>query len=184
MAPQAMSDERLIALYGGIRDVPDFPEPGIVFKDITPLLLDHQLFRQATDAMISLVRDDPPDKVMVIESRGFLFGAPLAHDLDAGLVLARKKGKLPWKTHTIEYALEYGTDTIEIHQDAIQDGDRVLVVDDVLATGGTAAAAVGVVGYSGGIATGVLVLIELSDLDGQAKLDGVPVHSVLKYPHE
>ncbi len=182
MTHEAISDETLSALYGGIRDVPDFPEPGIVFKDITPLLLDHRLFRQATDAMISLVQDDPPDKVMVIESRGFLFGAPLAHDLDAGLVLARKKGKLPWKTHAIEYALEYGTDTIEIHQDAIHEGERVLIVDDLLATGGTAAAAVGAVGHSGGIVTGVLVLIELSDLGGQTKLDGVPVHSVLRYP--
>ncbi len=182
MTPQAISDQTLIALYSGIRDVPDFPEPGIVFKDITPLLLDHQLFRQATDAMISLVQDDPPDKLMAIESRGFLFGAPLAHDLDAGLVLARKKGKLPWKTHSIEYSLEYGTDTIEIHQDAIHEGERVLIVDDLLATGGTAAAAVGAVSHSGGIATGVLVLIELSDLGGQTKLGGVPVHSVLRYP--
>ena len=182
MTKPAISQETLSALYDGIRDVPDFPEPGIVFKDITPLLLDHRLFRQATDGMIAMVQESPPDKVMVIESRGFLFGAPLAHDLDAGLVLARKKGKLPWKTHAIEYSLEYGTDTIEIHQDAIQEGERVLIVDDVLATGGTASAAVGAVEHCGGIAAGVLVLIELFDLGGQGKLNGVPVHSVLRYP--
>ncbi len=184
MAPQAISHDTLNALYGGIRDVPDFPEAGILFRDITPLLLDAKLFRQATEAMISLVRHDPPDKVMVIESRGFLFGAPLAHDLDGGLVLARKKGKLPWKTHQVEYELEYGTDTIEIHQDSIDAGERVLIVDDVLATGGTAAAAVRVVEQAGGIAAAVLVLIELSDLDGRAKIGPVEVHSVLQYPRD
>ncbi|MCH7874008.1 MAG: adenine phosphoribosyltransferase [Gemmatimonadetes bacterium] len=170
------------SLYAGIRDVPDFPRPGILFKDITPLLLDPTLFRRATQLLLEPVRSQQIDKIVAIESRGFIFGAPLAMELGAGLVPARKKGKLPWKTHQVEYALEYGTDTIEIHRDAIRRGERVLIVDDLLATGGTASATVQAVERAGGVIVGVSVLIELKDLDGRSKLDGTEIHTVLSYP--
>jgi adenine phosphoribosyltransferase len=168
-------------LYSAIRDVPDFPTPGILYRDITPMLLDPDLFRVSVDALVAGV-PGPVDRILAIESRGFLFGAALALELGAGLVPARKKGKLPWKTHSVEYTLEYGTDAIEIHQDAIEDGQRVLVVDDVLATGGTAAAAVEVVRRTGAEAVGISVLIELAALEGAARVSPIPVHSVLQYP--
>ncbi len=177
-----MNDSTLRDLYAGIRDVPDFPSPGILFRDITPLLLDPRLFRQAVQLILEPVRSEQIDKILAIESRGFIFGAPLAIEIGAGLVLARKKGKLPRKTHQVEYTLEYGTDAIEIHQDAIHEGEKILIVDDLLATGGTAGAAVRAVGRAGGLVVGVSVLIELSDLDGRAKLDGAPFHAVLTYP--
>ncbi len=170
------------SLYAGIRDVPDFPRPGILFKDITPLLLDPTLFRRAMQLLLEPVRSQQIDKIVAIESRGFIFGAPLAMELGAGLVPARKKGKLPWKTHQVEYALEYGTDTIEIPRDAIRRGERVLIVDDLLATGGTASATVQAVERAGGLIVGVSVLIELKDLDGRSRLDGTEFHTVLSYP--
>ena len=170
------------SLYAGIRDIPDFPKPGILFKDITPLLLDPTLFRRATQLLLEPVCSQQIDKIVAIESRGFIFGAPLAVELGAGLVPARKKGKLPCETHQVEYALEYGTDTIEIHRDAIRRGERVLIVDDLLATGGTARATVQAVERAGGLVVGVSVLIELKDLDGRWRIDGTDLHAVLSYP--
>jgi adenine phosphoribosyltransferase len=168
-------------LYDAIRDVPDFPTPGILFRDITPLLLVPELLRRAVEAMHTGVTGDV-DRVLAIESRGFLFGALLAQKLGAGLVPARKKGKLPWKTHTAEYVLEYGTDAIEIHQDALEPGHRVLIVDDLLATGGTVAAAAQVVRQAGAEPVGANVLIELTELAGRAAVSPLAVHSVLSYP--
>lgn len=173
--------DTLTGLYAAVRDVPDFPEPGILFRDITPLLLDARRFRQAIDLMLEPVKDLGIDKIIAVESRGFILAAPMALTLEAGLVPARKVGKLPWKTRRVEYALEYGTDAIEIHEDAIHSGARVLIVDDVLATGGTAAAAARVARDSGGDVVGVSLLIELSDLKGREKLGGIPVSSVLTY---
>ncbi len=135
-----MRPDTLSRLYDAIRDVPDFPEPGIVFKDISPLLLNPELLALTIKALAHPFEDLKVDRVLGIESRGFIFGAPLAMTLGAGFVLARKAGKLPCKTRRVEYALEYGTDAIEVHTDAFESGDRVLVVDDLLATGGTASA--------------------------------------------
>lgn len=177
-----MPENILPRLYGAIRDVPDFPKPGIVFRDITPLLLDPVLFRHAIARMIDPVRRAGVNKVLAIESRGFILGAPVGVELDAGLVPARKVGKLPGQTRRVEYALEYGTDAIEIHVDAIHPGDRVLVVDDVIATGGTAEAAVRAVTEARAELVGVSVLIELADLNGRAKLEGTKMWTVLRYP--
>ncbi len=168
-------------LYGAVRDVPDFPEKGIVFKDITPLLLDPELLDAAVGEICSAFQDENVEKVMAIESRGFIFGAPVAMRLGAGLVLARKAGKLPWKRHRVEYALEYGTDVIEVHVDSISEGERVLVVDDVLATGGTAQAAGRVVEQAGGKLVGMAFLLELGFLSGRDKLGGADVRALLSY---
>jgi adenine phosphoribosyltransferase len=177
-----MPSEALKRLYDSIRDVPDFPEPGIVFKDITPLLLDPELLELAIESMAERVREIEIDRVVGIESRGFIFGAPLAMKLGAGLVLARKAGKLPWKTRRVEYALEYGTDVIEVHTDSIGAGQRVLVVDDLLATGGTASAVARIVSDAGAELVGFSFLIELAFLNGRDKLLDSPVFSLLKYP--
>lgn len=174
-------NQQIQRLLETIRDVPDFPKPGIVFKDITPLLADPETFGLAIDQMVEAYRDHDVDKILAIESRGFLFGAPLATALGAGLVPARKQGKLPWQRHRVEYALEYGTDAIEIHRDAIAAGERVLIVDDVLATGGTARAAADIVTQSEGDLVGMVFLIELAFLNGRTKLDGIPVWSLLTY---
>jgi len=167
--------------YGAIRDVPDFPEKGIVFKDITPLLLDPRLLDAAVQQICDEFQSADVEKVMAIESRGFIFGAPVALRLGAGLVLARKAGKLPWKRHRVEYALEYGTDVIEVHVDSIAKGERVLVVDDVLATGGTAEAAGRVVEQAGGQLVGMAFLLELDFLHGRQKLEGIDVRALLSY---
>jgi adenine phosphoribosyltransferase len=164
-----------------IRDVKDFPKPGIVFKDVTPVLLDARLFGQAVDLMASPYRDASISRVVSIESRGFLFGAPIALALGAGLVPIRKRGKLPAAKQRIEYALEYGTDTLEMHHDAIQAADRVLVVDDVLATGGTANAAAQLVGDTGALVVGFSFLIELDFLKGRERLRGRRVEALLHY---
>lgn len=181
MATSQDPAKSLTSLYAAIRDVPDFPEPGILFRDITPLLLDGPLFRQAVELMLNPVRGLQVSKIVAVESRGFLLAAPMALELQAGLVPARKVGKLPWKTRRMEYQLEYGTDSIEIHEDAIAQGDRVLVVDDLLATGGTAQAAAQVARDSGGEVVGVDLLIELAGLKGRDKLDGIPIWTVLTY---
>ncbi|MCH7683348.1 MAG: adenine phosphoribosyltransferase [Gemmatimonadetes bacterium] len=176
-----MSKKLREKFYGAIRDVPDFPEKGIVFKDITPLLLDPKLLDAAVQQICDEFQSADVEKVMAIESRGFIFGAPVALRLGAGLVLARKAGKLPWKRHRVEYALEYGTDVIEVHVDSIAKGERVLVVDDVLATGGTAEAAGRVVEQAGGQLVGMAFLLELDFLHGRQKLEGIDVRALLSY---
>jgi len=169
------------ALARHVRDVPDFPRPGVVFKDVTPLLLDHVAFSSAVDAIVMHFGRGTVDKVVGIEARGFILAAPVAYHFGAGFVPARKAGKLPDGTVSIGYELEYGQETLEIHADAIDEGDRVLVVDDVLATGGTAAATVELVQRLGGRVVGLGFLIELSFLDGASRLDGHDLVSLLTY---
>jgi len=164
-----------------IRDVKDFPKPGIVFKDVTPLLLDPKLLEAVIAAMAEPYRSARINRVVSIESRGFLFGAPIALELGAGLVPIRKPGKLPAATQRVEYALEYGTDALEMHHDAVQSGDRVLVVDDVLATGGTANAAAQLVGGTGASVVGFSFLIELDFLKGRQRIQGRHVEALLHY---
>jgi len=164
-----------------IRDVKNFPKPGIVFKDVTPVLLEPKLFQAAVQAMAEPYRSARISRVVSIESRGFLFGAPIALELGAGLVPIRKPGKLPAATQRVEYALEYGTDALEMHHDAVQAGDRVLVVDDVLATGGTANAAAQLVGGTGASVAGFSFLIELGFLNGRQRLQGRHVEALLHY---
>ena len=161
-----------------IRDVPNFPKPGIVFKDITPLLADPAAFSLAIEFLAQPFRHQHIDVVAGPESRGFIFAAPLVEKLGAGLVLARKKGKLPFATVAVDYSLEYGAETLELHTDAIDAGDRVLVVDDLLATGGTAHATISLVRKAGGVVVGTAFLVELAFLDGRARVD-VPVRSLL-----
>jgi adenine phosphoribosyltransferase len=163
-----------------IRNVPDFPIKGIQFKDITTLLKQPGVFSAAVDAMLSPFTDEKLQKIVGIESRGFIFGAALAYKLDIGFVPVRKPGKLPAKTHAEEYELEYGTDSLEIHTDAIEKDENVLVVDDLLATGGTAAAACRLVEKLGGKVVGVSFLIELEALNGRDKLKPYRLHSVMK----
>jgi adenine phosphoribosyltransferase len=164
-----------------IRDVPDFPKPGIVFKDITPVLLDASLFRDATDAMAAPFAGDAISHVVAIESRGFILGAPVAQSLGAAFVPFRKPGKLPHLVERIEYALEYGVDALECHRDALGEGQRVLVVDDVLATGGTAAAACALVESLGASVQGCSFLVELSFLEGRRRLDERRVERIVQY---
>jgi adenine phosphoribosyltransferase len=169
------------ALRRKIRDIPDFPRPGILFRDVTPLFLDAAALRAAIDAMAAPFRDAGVDRVLGIESRGFLIGPAVALQLGAGFGLVRKKGKLPYTTHSAEYSLEYGSDVVEMHVDAVEPGQRVLIVDDLIATGGTAAAAAELVGRAGGRCVGASFLIELSALGGRARLPGLPVHAVIVY---
>ena len=164
-----------------IRDVPDFPKPGIIFKDIAPLLQNAAAWKTVIDAIAADVQRWSPDLVVGIESRGFLFAGPLALQLGCGLGLIRKPGKLPFSTLRQEYALEYGTDAIEMHTDAVRSGMRVAVLDDVLATGGTAAAAAELVRQAGGEVVGFAFMIELSALAGRDKLGGAPVVSTFSY---
>jgi len=164
-----------------IRDVPDFPVEGILFKDITTLLQDADAFREAVDALASRYADREIDQVVAIESRGFLFGAPVAYKLGAGLVPIRKAGKLPAKTISAEYSLEYGTATLEMHVDAIHPGENVLLVDDLLATGGSAKAATDLIERLGGVIVGVALLIELEFLQGAKQLEGYEVFSLIRF---
>ena len=164
-----------------IRDIPDFPKQGIVFKDITPLLGNPTAFTETAQALQQLVGDQPIDKVVGIESRGFFFGTLLAQHFGAGFVPVRKHGKLPYDRYTQSYDLEYGTDAIEMHQDAIQEGDRVLLHDDVLATGGTAAAAVKLIEQAGGKVIQCNFLLELSFLQGREKLPGYSIAALQTY---
>lgn len=164
-----------------IRDVPDFPKEGILFRDITTLLKDPESFQMALDAMTEPYRDHPPDYIVGIESRGFIFGGPMAVELDAGLVIVRKPGKLPADTEAVSYSLEYGDDTLEIHRDAIEPGRRTLVVDDLIATGGTARGTVELVEKIGGEVLGLAFLIELAELEGRNQLEGREIHTVLRY---
>jgi len=169
------------ALRARIRDVPDFPKPGILFRDITPLFLDPVATRTAVELMIEPFRSEPIDRVVGIESRGFLMGVPVAQALGVGFGLVRKEGKLPASTHQAEYALEYGTDVVEMHRDCIEPGQRVLLVDDLIATGGTAAAAIELVERAGGVLVGGSFLIELEELRGREKLALPVVHTVIRY---
>jgi adenine phosphoribosyltransferase len=163
-----------------IRDVPDFPKPGILFKDITPLLRSPEALGAACDALAEPFRGQSVSNVVAIESRGFIFGSCVARVLGAGFVPIRKPGKLPWTTRRNEYKLEYGSDVLEIHDDALDKDDRVVIIDDVLATGGTAAAATALVKEFGAKIVGTGFLIELDFLEGRKKLD-VPVHSLIRY---
>jgi adenine phosphoribosyltransferase len=164
-----------------IRDVPDFPQKGIVFKDITPLLADPDAFKKAIDLMAQSLRDREFDLLVGIESRGFIFAAALAYALGKGKVPIRKPGKLPAKTVQVSYELEYGTDRLEIHEDAIRSGQRVVIVDDVLATGGTARGAANLVEKVGGEVSILSFFIELEFLKGREKLSGYDIRSVLSY---
>jgi adenine phosphoribosyltransferase len=164
-----------------IRNIPDFPKQGILFRDITPLLQNPSGFCFVIDQLTNLYLDESIDYVAAIESRGFMFGTPLAQRLSAGFVPIRKPGKLPAATHKAQYALEYGTDCLEIHQDAFPVGSRVLLVDDLLATGGTAAAATQLVAATGSTLVGVAFVIELTALEGREKLPDVPIQSLVQY---
>jgi len=170
-----------IDLADWIRDVPDFPKRGILFKDVTPLLADARAFRVAIDRLAEPFVGQRIDKVVGIESRGFFLGGPLALALGAGLVIVRKKGKLPWKTRSVTYDLEYGSDTLEMHEDAVAPGERVLVVDDLVATGGTCAATVELVREGGGNVVACVFLVEIERLEGRAKLGVERVHSLLQF---
>jgi adenine phosphoribosyltransferase len=164
-----------------IRDIPDFPEPGIVLKDITPVLADGKAFAKLVDALAAPFRDKGIDKVAGIEARGFTLATPVAERLGAGFIPVRKPGKLPYETVREDYSLEYGTDSLEIHTDAATPGEKVLLVDDVIATGGTAAAAIRLLRKIGAEVVGFSVFIELAFLDGADKLDGVPFHALVTY---
>ena len=164
-----------------VRDVPDYPQKGIVFRDITPLLGDKNIFREVVDLMSRAWTKSPPDLVAAIEARGFIPGAAIAVKLGAGFVPIRKTGKLPWMTVMESYDLEYGTDQLEVHSDAVQPGQKVLIVDDVLATGGTASAAVRLMHKLGADVIGVQVLIELGYLNGRQKLSDVRLVSEITY---
>lgn len=169
------------ALHDAIRDVVDFPQPGIIFKDITPILSDAKLFHQSIDLLCETAGGAKIDKVVGIDARGFIFAAAVADRLGAGFVPVRKKGKLPWKTCQAAYTLEYGEAVIELHEDAIAPGENVLLVDDLLATGGTAAAALSLLNGLGANLIAVSFLIELTFLNGREKLVPHPIHSILTY---
>ena len=168
-------------IRGLIRDIPDFPKEGILFKDITPVLSDIKALRLSVEEMSKPFMNQNIDVVVGIESRGFIFGAPIADKLDAAFVPIRKPGKLPWNTEKVEYELEYGTDTLEIHKDAISEGQNVLIVDDLLATGGTAEAACKLISKIKGTIKGLVILVELDFLKGREKLNQYNVHSIVKY---
>lgn len=176
-----MNDASLLKAAALIRDVPDFPQPGILFKDITPVLSDPAAFAEVINRMVEQVRAFRPDVVVGVESRGFLFGTPLALALGLGFAPIRKRGKLPFQTINEEYALEYGTNTVEAHTDAVKPGQRVVIVDDLLATGGTARAAAALVERLGGIVAGYCFLVELTFLNGRAQLPGRPIAALISY---
>ncbi len=164
-----------------IRDVPDFPSEGILFKDVMPLLADPAAFRESIDRLAAWAGPRAPDVILGAEARGFIFGGALAYALGCGFVTARKPGKLPWTTVEASYDLEYGTDALQVHVDAIKPGARVIVLDDVLATGGTAHAKIDLVNQLGGHVVGALFLIELSFLHGRDRIAGTDVHALIDY---
>ncbi|NMB15486.1 MAG: adenine phosphoribosyltransferase [Firmicutes bacterium] len=168
-------------LKAKIREIPDFPQPGVSFKDITTLLKDGEALKYVIQMMAKPFRESGPDLICGVESRGFLLGAPLAYELGVGFVLIRKPGKLPGAKETVEYSLEYGQDALEIHQDAISPGQRILLVDDLLATGGTIAAAAKLVEKLGGRILGLSFLVELTYLNGRDKIKGQNILSLVKY---
>lgn len=171
--------------YKGIlRQVPGFPKPGINFIDVTTLLTDAEAFRSAVKDIVEPYRGAPPDRIIGVEARGFIFGAACAYELGCGFVPVRKPGKLPAETYSVTYDLEYGTDTLEVHQDAVDPGSRVLVVDDLLATGGTVDGVLKMLEHFGCEVIGVACLVELTFLNGRAKMHGLPVHSLVTYDSE
>ena len=176
-----MSSDVIDKLRAGVRDVPDFPKKGIVFKDITPILSDHRLFRASIDLFLERCRGKRIDKIVGIDARGFLFGSTVAYELGVGFVPIRKRGKLPYKTETAKYSLEYGEAEMEIHVDAMQSGETVVLVDDLLATGGTSAAAAALIDKVGGELLEAQFLIELEFLHGRERLTPTPVIAFLKY---
>jgi len=169
-------------IYSLVREIKDFPKPGVLFRDITPILLDPAAMVEVVNTLAQPLRPLGITKVVAVESRGFILGAPVAMALGVGLVIVRKPGKLPADVHRVEYDLEYGTDAIEVHQDALHGGDVAVVLDDVLATGGTAAAAAALVERAGSRVAAFSFLIELADLGGRARLGGRAVYAVLRYP--
>ena len=175
---------RGIGLKNAIRNIPDFPKPGILFRDITTLLKDKAAFKRAVDALAKKYKNKKIDAVVAVEARGFVIGGVLAYKLGAGFVPVRKKGKLPWKTHSVTYSLEYGTDTLEMHIDAVKPGDRVLIVDDLIATGGTVKAVADLVNKMRGKIVGIAFIIELVDLKGREKLKPYPIVSLVKFKGE
>ena len=175
------SKDSVDSIADRIRDVPDFPKKGILFKDITPVLSDIDTLRASVKEMAAPFMNLEIDVVVGIESRGFIFGAPIADVLDCSFVPVRKSGKLPWKTERVSYELEYGTDALEIHEDAITEGQNVLIVDDLLATGGTAEATCKLVSKLGGNIKGLSLLIELEGLNGRKRLNQYNVHSLVQY---
>lgn len=175
-----MTQALVDAVKATIRDVPDFPKPGILFKDITPVLASPRIFHDVVNWVSGQVAGVGVDLVVGMESRGFIFGAAVAPQIHAGFVPLRKPGKLPWKIEAVSYDLEYGSATLEVHQDAIRPGDQVLIVDDLLATGGTAAASVELVRRLGGHVVACIFLVELDFLGGRSLLDA-PVHSLVHY---
>lgn len=168
-------------LSKAIRDIPDFPKPGILFRDITTLLKDKKAFKVAVDNLVQKFKNKNIDKVVAVEARGFIFGGAVANRIGAGFVPVRKKGKLPWKTNSVTYELEYGSDTLEMHHDAIEPGEKVLIVDDLLATGGTVKAVTDLVKQFNGKVAAAAFLVELTDLKGKERLEGCPVYSLIKY---
>ncbi len=177
-----MDQDSLTRLNEAIRDVPDFPKPGILFKDITPVLGDAALLGLAIDGMIEGLDHQQVDKVVGIDARGFIFGALMAERLNAGFVPVRKKGKLPYQTHSVDYALEYGTNTVEIHVDAVKPGEKVVLADDLLATGGTAVAALDLIKEVGGEVLAACFFVELGFLKGRDALgERAPVQSLICY---
>ena len=170
-----------IDLRDRIRDVPDFPTEGVVFKDLMPLIADSEYFRETIRQLAEWARPRDPELILGAEARGFIFGAALAYELGAGFIAARKPGKLPRETVEATYALEYGTDSLQVHRDSFPPGARVVVLDDVLATGGTAKAKVELVEGLGGVVSGVLFVIELDFLHGRDRLAGYDVHSLIRY---
>ena len=170
-------------LKAAIRDIPGFPKAGVIFKDITTLLRDKNRFREAVDLLAEKFKGKSIDAVLSVEARGFIFGAALAYKLGSAIVPVRKKGKLPFKTFAVTYELEYGKDTLEIHQDAFKKGDNILIVDDLLATGGTSRAVIDLVEKMGGHIVGLAFLIELTPLKGREKLKGYEVVSLIQDEH-
>ena len=164
-----------------IRDIPDFPKKGIIFKDITPLLKDPSAFKKVVDIISDKFSKDNIDLIAAIEARGFIIGGAVANNINKGFIPIRKVGKLPYKSYKMEYDLEYGTDIIEMHVDAIAKGDRVLIIDDLLATGGTAEGVVKLVERSGGIVAGIAFIVELEFLNGRKRLDGKKIFSMIKF---
>jgi adenine phosphoribosyltransferase len=179
--PRTIMTDLNTHLKNYIRDIPNFPIPGIMFRDITTLLADPEAFKLAIDGLLTPYRNERIDKVVVIESRGFIFGSPMAYELGAGVVPVRKPGKLPADKITEEYSLEYGTNMLQLHTDAITAGERVIIVDDLLATGGTVDASIKLVQSLGGKIVGVSFLAELRDLNGRDRISGVPMYSLVQY---